>query len=107
MLDAIDRILVYTAAIDSADALEQHPQTLDAVIRNIEVIGEAANKIARSDAAFVDRHPQIPWTGIRGMRNKLIHDYFEVDSGLVWATVRSELPALTRLLKIASASLEG
>lgn len=75
------------------------------MVRNIEIIGEAANKIARADPDFLSRHPEIEWTGIRGMRNRLIHDYFEIDSDLVWRTVQRDLPALEQQALAALASL--
>jgi len=105
MLDAIMRIGTYTAELKDAAALEADFKSQDAVLRNIEIIGEAANKIARVDPDFVIRHPDFEWTGIRGMRNKLIHDYFEVDFDLVWQTVQQDLPELERKARAALAEL--
>jgi len=62
-----------------------------AVIRSVEIIGEAANNITPS---FQKRHPQIPWRKITGMRNKLIHDYFEIDLALVWQVATKDLKQL-------------
>ena len=59
-----------------------------AVIRSVEIIGEAANNITPSF------HPQIPWRKITGMRNKLIHDYFEIDLALVWQVATKDLKQL-------------
>lgn len=71
-----------------------------AIIRSIEVIGEAANNVASS---FQKQHPQIPWRKITGMRNKLIHDYFEIDLALVWqVTTRDLKPLKKQLLKLLS-----
>ena len=66
-------------------------KTVDAVVRNLGVIGEAARRLPQ---AFVDRHPEIPWRRIVGLRNRIVHDYFNVDLDLVWETIRGELPAL-------------
>ena len=78
---------------DTADAteLENDRRTFWAVIRALEVIGEAARHIP---AEFRQAHPEIAWRGMTGMRDKVIHDYFGVDSAVVWRTVREELPPL-------------
>lgn len=67
----------------------------NAVIRSLEVIGEAAGKIS---AATQMRHPDIPWREITGMRHRLIHGYAEVRIDLVWAVVHDRLPALAAVL---------
>lgn len=67
-----------------------------AVIRCVEIIGEAASKI--SDATRISA-PDIPWSAIVGMRNRLVHAYFEVDADVVWNTVTVELPGLRDRLK--------
>ena len=105
ILNAIDRIAGYVSKIDDAVSLEKEWMAQDAVIRQIEIIGEAANKIAKSDPAFIGLHSEIAWDGIRGMRNKVIHDYFEVDIGLVWVVVRYELPKLASQIKAILASI--
>lgn len=89
--DAIERIETYTAA-DRAEFFENR-MVQDAVIRNLEVIGEAVRNISPE---FRKRHPQIPWRGITGLRNVLIHEYFGVDLEIVWSVVRRRLPALKR-----------
>lgn len=67
----------------------------NAVIRSLEVIGEAAGKISSATQA---RHPEIPWREITGMRHRLIHGYAEVRIDLVWSVVRDRLPALAAVL---------
>ncbi len=68
----------------------------DAVIRNIEIIGEATKKISKQ---FTQSHPEIPWQDMAGMRDKLIHDYLDVDLEVVWKTVESDLPLLKELIQ--------
>ena len=69
---------------------------LFASIRAIEVLGEAAGKLADDTRALA---PSIPWSAIVSMRNRLIHGYFDIDTGVVWETVTTELPALLPLLR--------
>jgi uncharacterized protein with HEPN domain len=76
--------------------LAQDRKTLFAVIRCIEIVGEAAAKVSDSTRA---RAPDIPWGAIVGMRNRLVHAYFDVDTDLVWKTTSTELPALMRKLQ--------
>ena len=64
---------------------------VDAVLRNISVIGEAASKLPEE---FVRAHPEIEWRKIVGMRNRLIHGYFGVSTPLVWQTIQTHLPDL-------------
>jgi uncharacterized protein with HEPN domain len=69
-------------------------KTQDAVIRNIEIIGEAAKNVERADPVFVADHPEIPWLVIYAMRNRLSHGYFEVDLDVIWQTIQTDLPRL-------------
>lgn len=94
ILQAIDRAVRYLQSIDGAAALVQNDVIQDAVVRNIEIIGEAASRIHRTAPEFVATHPEMPWTEMRGMRNKMIHQYFDVDWNIVWTTVRDNLPVL-------------
>ena len=64
------------------------------MIRNIEIIGEAAQSIRRRHPEFAARHREIPWGGVYGMRNAIAHGYFTVDLEVVWKTVCEDLPAL-------------
>jgi uncharacterized protein with HEPN domain len=66
----------------------------DAVIRNLEIIGEACSNICKLDPEFALAHPEIPWSNAIGNRNALSHGYFSVDLELVWATVWRDLPNL-------------
>ena len=93
---AIDRATVYIDEFRSLDAFSISPRDQDAVIRNIEIIGEAAAKVHQHAPEFVAAHPELPWVEMRSMRNKVIHDYFNVDLGVVWGTVKNDLPRLRR-----------
>ena len=63
----------------------------DAVIRNIQIIGEAANRVS---CEFIARHNVIPWRDIAGMRHRLIHGYFKVNLHIVWKVIEKDLPKL-------------
>lgn len=97
MLDAIGRIREYTAAL-SQEAFEATPMAVDAVVRNLEIIGEAAHNVMRDDPAFAAAHAQVPWETMYAMRNRISHGYFAVDAGVVWSTVQRDLPELQREL---------
>ena len=66
-------------------------KTIDAVVRNFEIIGEAANRI---DPDFRDNNPEIEWKRIRGFRNRIVHDYFGIDYEIVWSIVETYLDEL-------------
>ena len=102
ILAAIERIERYTADVDELGFLSSE-LIQDAVIRNLEVIGEAANNILRVDAAFADAHGEIPWQVMYAMRNRLSHGYDKVDLEMVWRTVCNDLPDLYRQIKALSA----
>jgi len=94
ILDAISKIEAYTKDVDK-NSFEGNFMIQDAVIRNIEIIGEASGKLS-SD--FKNKFSEIAWRKIIGMRNKLIHNYFSVDIETVWNVVELELPALKEAL---------
>jgi len=92
--EAIDRITGYVQGVDNAAALECDHKTQAAIIRYIEIIGEAANRIQKQEPEFVAAHPSLPWHEMRGMRNRMIHNYFDVNIDVLWGTVREDLPRL-------------
>jgi uncharacterized protein with HEPN domain len=92
--EAAERIVQYTSAL-TLDAFCSDQIVIDAVIRNLEVIGEAARHIPIDVEVL---HPEIPWAAMRGMRNVLVHDYFDVDLSIIWKTAREDIPGLPSLL---------
>jgi uncharacterized protein with HEPN domain len=90
---AIDRVERYTAALDEG-AFRRDELVQDAVIRNLEVIGEAARSIRTRYPDFATAHPELPLAAAYQMRNALAHGYFQVDLRIVWSTLRGDLPAL-------------
>ena len=86
----INKIEEFTKGLDRDD-FSGNELIQDAVIRNIEIIGEATKKIS-SDLKSLYR--EIPWKEMSGMRDKLIHDYFGVDVDVVWRTVKEDIPLL-------------
>ena len=75
ILDSAHKTLDYTAG-QSFEDFKHDGKTVDAVIRNFEIIGEAANRLSEE---FKDRFPEIDWHRIRGFRNRIVHDYFGID----------------------------
>jgi len=93
ILQAINQIEIYTVGVDQQNFFTS--QLLqDAVIRNLEIIGEAANNILKLDSKFTTEHPEMSLKAAYAMRNALSHGYFNVDPLLVWGTVHSDLPRL-------------
>ena len=93
VLEAIDNIQDYTAGMDLATFIADR-KTCDAVIRNIEVIGEACNNVVKHHPAFAAVNATIPWGFAYEMRNALAHGYFNVDLAIVWQTIKNDLPGL-------------
>ena len=79
-------------------------KTQQAVILNLILIGEEATKVLRDHAPFAQRHPQVPWRSMKGMRNRIAHGYFEIDLDTVWETVRTALPELVAQLPAVQAN---
>lgn len=93
ILEAIGNIQDYTVGMDLG-AFMADPKTRDAVIRNLEVIGEACNNVAKNHPAFASQHSSVPWGFAYEMRNALSHGYFTVDHAVVWQTIQQDLPKL-------------
>jgi uncharacterized protein with HEPN domain len=94
-LDALRKIDSYISGMDYP-AFLQDPKTVDAVVRNLEVLGEAARQIPDQFAAG---HPDVPWRQITGLRNRIVHDYFGLDLAIIWQIIRNDLPPLKSTLE--------
>ncbi len=92
ILEATRKITVYTSSLSKAEFLEDE-KTLDAVVRNLEVIGEAVKKLPENLRA---KHSAVEWKKIAGLRDILIHEYFGLDAEIVWDIVQNKVPALDR-----------
>lgn len=86
--DSILKIEKYTESL-SYDDFVSDSMRIDAVIRNLSIIGEAVNNLSPE---IKSKYPLIPWDEIIGMRNKVIHEYFGVDEDILWKTVKEDLP---------------
>jgi len=93
ILEAIERIHLYIEDIDEVAFLADR-KTQDAVIRNFEIIGEAAHNIERHHSKFAADYSDVPWNVVYTMRNRVSHGYFQVDLELVWKTIHADLPEL-------------
>jgi uncharacterized protein with HEPN domain len=95
ILEAIEEIQDFTKSM-SFEQFQGDPKTLKAVALDIVILGEAAGHVPEDVAAS---HPEIAWNLIRGMRNRLVHDYFGIDPQILWNTIRNDLPTLVEPLK--------
>ena len=98
MLDAIERINRYTRG-KSLSAFAADEQLQDAVIRNLEIIGEAARNIETHAPDFARQHGGIPWAALYAMRNRVAHGYWSVDWAVVWQVIQRDLPDLETQLR--------
>ncbi|GHT15384.1 DUF86 domain-containing protein [Bacteroidia bacterium] len=89
ILAAINRVFEYTAGYEFA-TFKQDYKTVDAVIRNFEIIGEAAKNIP---AEIKEQYPEVPWTEMYLLRNKVSHEYFGIDYEIIWDIIINELPS--------------
>ena len=101
ILEAIERIEEYVSNMDEVTFLSSR-LVQDAVVRNIEIIGEASNNIQRVAPTFAAQHDNIPWQVMYAMRNRVSHGYDKVDFEMVWKTICNDLPDLYKLVKAAS-----
>ena len=98
MVEGSRDAVTFTDGMDR-DAFLADLRTQRAVVMSLMIVGEAATRIVTDYPEFANGQPDIPWRSMRGMRNRIAHGYFEVDLGIVWETVRTELPALLERLK--------
>lgn len=96
IIDSMQKILTYTEGMDDEEFAE-NSLVFDAVIRNFEIIGEAAKNIPDD---IKSQYPDIPWSDMVGMRNILIHGYFGVDDSIVWNTIELLSDLVNQIKKI-------
>jgi uncharacterized protein with HEPN domain len=90
ILNAARRVVRYAEDL-SWERFRDDSLMQDAILRNLQIIGEAAQRISPE---LKSRHPQIPWAPMAGMRNRLVHEYFRLDLERIWQTVREDVPVL-------------
>ncbi|MBZ5562272.1 MAG: DUF86 domain-containing protein [Acidobacteriia bacterium] len=95
ILEAIQKIRNYTSG-HTLKTFAQDAKTLDAVVRNLEVIGEATKKVPEKMRA---EHPEVDWRRIAGLRDILVHEYFRVDVEIIWDIVQNKLETLEAGIK--------
>ena len=94
MLEAGNKILAYTKGMNF-NTFMSDSKTVDAVVRNFEIIGEAASRVS---GEFKSDHPEIEWRRIVGFRNRIIHEYFGIDYEILWQVIEENLNELIQTL---------
>jgi len=95
ILDAVGAVQKYTQGMEFKTFIDDR-RTVDAVVRNLIVIGEAAVHVPED---ICRKHPEVPWHEMRGMRNFVVHEYFRASDAVIWDTVQVDLPPLSDLIK--------
>jgi uncharacterized protein with HEPN domain len=95
ILDAVGSVQKYTEGMEFKSFTEDR-RTIDAVVRNLIIIGEAAVHVLEDICL---KHTEVPWYDMRGMRNFVVHEYFRASDAVIWDTVQVDLPPLPALLK--------
>jgi len=103
MLESIEKIQRYTAGVNF-ERFVSDDLLVAAVVRNLEIIGEAARHIPETVRR---RYPEVPWKRVVGLRNIVVHEYFAVDLEIVWTIIRENLPALKDDLQKMLTDLEA
>jgi len=109
-LDYLQDILDSIADMESfisgmpLDGFKGDRKTINAVVRSLEIIGEASKKVP---VAVQKKYPDVPWKKMAGMRDKLIHEYFGIDEEIVWKVASEEIPAVKPAIKKMLLELEG
>lgn len=95
MLDAADQAIAFTAG-QVRSSLDADTKLRFALVHAITVLGEAASRVSPSARSVL---PAVPWSSIVGMRNRLVHAYFDIDADVLWASVTESLPPLSARLR--------
>ena len=95
--EACQKILSYTSGMSFDDFVSDN-KTIDAVVRNFEIIGEAANRVPDN---FKSDHPEIEWRRMTGLRNRIIHEYFGINYATVWKIKEENIPKLADFIQQA------
>ena len=103
ILEAGNKILSFTSGMSFYDFIADD-KTIDAVVRNFEIIGEAVNRVPED---FKASHPEIEWRRMIGLRNRVIHEYFGIDYETVWKIRNENIPDLLDFIKQAIDGLPG
>jgi uncharacterized protein with HEPN domain len=102
LIEACERIVTYTRGVEER-AFYQDSLLYDAVIRQVSILGEAVKRLS---AGLRSRHPDVPWQNIAGMRDRLIHDYDDIDPAEVWRTSRVDVPEPVQHLRVIQRDLK-
>ncbi len=95
IFDAIEKIQNYVEGL-TFEQFSEDSKTVDAIVRNFEIIGEATKRISLETK---EKYPQVPWKLMAGTRDKLIHEYFGVNLQVMWKAIKEDLPPLKRSIK--------
>jgi len=101
--ESIEKIERYTKGM-TRESFQNDEKTTDAVVRNLEIIGEAAGRLPED---FVNRNSEIEWAKIVGLRNRIVHEYFGVDLQIIWQILKKDLPAFKISLQNIRSALDG
>nr|VFJ42476.1 MAG: Uncharacterized conserved protein, contains HEPN domain [Candidatus Kentron sp. DK] len=98
LIDILTSIRLIESYMDGVawEEFSRNTQLQDSVIRRMEIIGEAARRVS---PRMRESHPRIPWTEMIGMRNRMIHEYDDIDLPIVWNTIWQDIPTLRRLME--------
>jgi uncharacterized protein with HEPN domain len=99
--DAVAKIERYVRGLDH-DSFLASEMAIDSVVRNLEIMGEAASRLSPE---FTAVHPDIAWAQIVGLRHRIVHEYFGIDVELIWQILQDDLPRLKRRLETLRAEL--
>ena len=95
IVQAAKHALTFTSG-QTAEQFYDDAKSQFAVVRAFEIIGEAANRVS---IEFQEAHPEVPWAEMVGMRNKMIHEYDDVDLAIVWDTLQHDIPNLIKIIE--------